>query len=202
MKKIIAVFLSVFMLVGIAGCSSKEKSPEEVITITLDALKEGDYLKASEYVDYEELMDRTDEIDMKELEGLNYEDMKPELEKLAALMFRNLDYKILSSEEEKASAMVKAEITNIDMSEVLGEVFLQMFALAFSGTDEEEMNKKVLETLTESMSQEVRTLVTNEVDIELIKEKNKWQINVTDALLDGIFGGIITTIEEMQESFE
>ena len=202
MKKIIAVFLSVFMLVGIAGCSSKEKSPEEVITITLDALKEGDYLKASEYVDYEELMDRTDEIDMKELEGLNYEDMKPELEKLAALMFRNLDYKILSSEEEKASAMVKAEITNIDMSEVLGEVFLQMFDLAFSGTDEEEMNKKVLETLTESMSQEVRTLVTNEVDIELIKEKNKWQINVTDALLDGIFGGIITTIEEMQESFE
>lgn len=37
MKKVIAVFLSVFMLVGIAGCSSKEKSPEEVVTITLDA---------------------------------------------------------------------------------------------------------------------------------------------------------------------
>ncbi|MGM9972674.1 MAG: DUF5105 domain-containing protein [Clostridiaceae bacterium] len=202
MKKVIAVFLSVFMLVGIAGCSSKEKSPEEVVTITLDALKKGDYIKASKYVDYEELMDRTDEIDVKELEGLNYEDMKPELEKLATLMFKNLDYKILSSEEEKASAVVKAEITNIDMSEVLGEVFLQMFALAFSGIDEEEMNKKVLETLTESMSQEGRTLATNTVDIELVKEKDNWKINVTDTLLDGIFGGIITTMEEMQKSFE
>ncbi|WP_426350168.1 DUF5105 domain-containing protein [Alloiococcus sp. CFN-8] len=199
MRKFIAAFLSVFMIFGITGCS-KEKSPDEVVKITLAALKEGDYIKASEYINYEELMDAAGEVEIGELEGLDSQDMK-ELEELAALLFKELEYKILSFEEEKASAVVQAEITNIDMSEVLGEVFLQMFTLAFSGLEEEEMNEKAMEAFTESMSQEERSLVTNTVDIELTKEEDKWKINITDELLDGIFGGVISTIENMKDSF-
>ena len=202
MKKLIAVFLSIFMILGAAGCGINKKSPEEVVTITLDALKEGDYLKASKYIDLEEAMDAAGEVEIEELQGLDSQDMKEEIEEMATQLFKRLKYNILSVKEDEASAVVQAEITNIDMSEVVGEVFIQMFALAFSGLDEDEMNKKVLEAFTESISQEERSLVSNTVDIELTKEEDNWKINVTDTLLDGVFGGIITTIERMQESFK
>ncbi len=202
MKKLIAVFLSIFMILGAAGCGINKKSPEEVVTITLDALKEGDYLKASKYIDLEEAMDAAGEVEIEELQGLNSQDMKEEIEEMATQLFKRLKYNILSVKEDEASAVVQAEITNIDMSEVLGEVFIQMFALAFSGVDEEEMNKKALEAFTDSISQEERSLVSNTVYIELIKEEGEWEINVTDTLLDGVFGGIITTIDKMQESFK
>ena len=202
MKKLIAVFLSIFMIFGAAGCGINKKSPDEVVTITLDALKEGDYLKASKYINLEEAMDAAGEMEIEELQGFNSEDMKEEIEEMATELFKRLEYNILSVKEDKASAVVQAEITNIDMSEVVGEVFLQMFALAFSGLDEEEMNKKVLEAFTDSISQEERSLASNTVDIELTKEEGNWKINVTDTLLDGVFGGIITTLERMQETFK
>ena len=123
-------------------------------------------------------------------------------------LFGKLEYEIVSSEKiDKNTVIVKTKITAVDMKPVLGEFFgkaLQYaFANAFSNPQpsEEETNQKMEEIFIECVSKEDLAMVTNEVDIKVIKVDKKWKVESAEELSNALLGGLAQAAEEISNSF-
>lgn len=130
-KKIISITMVISMIVSFAACTQnadekkEEGTKEEKITITVDEaekvvedfLKEGE--KPSDFKDY--LEDDADEVlsdnAMEQIEDIT-KNLDGEPEKIFNEM-SDFKYEIISSEEKDDKIIVKAEISNIDLSEVM-----------------------------------------------------------------------------------
>lgn len=191
MKRILLVFLIIFLIFGLVGCSSGE-SPEQAVKNALDALKVADIEKASKYINYDELTDETQSEDKA---------ATVDSEEMLKLILKNLSYNVKSSSINGNSATVNAEIINTDMSKIIADFIHQAFAFIFSGLTEEQLDKKYLEIFTDLMNRNDNKTVTNTVEIQLSKTEDSWKINVSDELADAIFGGLHSAAENMNNSF-
>lgn len=194
MKKILSVLFVVALVFGFAGCGDGGgATAEQAVKNAFDAIKAADVEKASEYIDYDKLLnageqekpDTEEDVQSKEMMGL---------------ILENIDYRILESSQEEDTAIVKAEITNKDMGSVMAGFISQAFALAFSGMNEEQLNEQYMEVFTKLVKEEAQT-VTSEVDIKLSKSDGKWQIDVSDELLDALMGGMISYANSISDAF-
>ncbi|QIB68562.1 DUF5105 domain-containing protein [Aminipila butyrica] len=186
MKKIFSVFLVSIIAISLVGCGGE--SPEQAVKNALGAIKNMDTKTASKYLDYEELMNRSEAGEAA---------MDADSEAMAKLMLENLEYKIVSSEVDEDSAIVKTEITNTDMSKIMADFFPQLFGLAFSGLSEDQLGDKTMEIFTNLMNRTDNKTVTNTVDIKLSKDENSWKIDANDELTDAIFGGLLSVSEDI-----
>lgn len=197
-KSIASLLLILTMVLSLTGCGEIKKA-ETTINNTFTALKSLDFETASDYINVDEIMKSEDE----ENDTLSLDDNV-----FMENLFGKLDYEIISSEKiDKNTVVVKTKITAVDMKPVLGEFFgkaLQYaFANAFSNPQpsEEETNKKMEEMFIECVSKEDLTMVTNEVDIKVVKVDKKWKIESADELSDALLGGLAKAAEELGNSF-
>lgn len=198
-KKFFAALVAVLMSFSFAACSAtKVESPETVVKNYLDGLAKADFETVDKYSNssiYNALIEAE-----KEDGAVPEEDSEMDKEFIKA-MLGNLQYTINSSTEDGDTATVNATIKNINMSDVMSNMIGQLFALAFSGISEEEMEAKTEELLLSSINENKDNLLEKEVSINLEKTEEGWIIVMDDDFQDAITGGLFSYSENLQESF-
>lgn len=190
----VVTLLSITCLGTFAACSLGE-SPTEAVSKALTATKAIDEVGMSNYFTYKELMnfDKTNE------NKPTTDKAKKAKEKLnAKLFFSKLNYKVISSSKDGDTAIVKTEITNTDMSSVMTEYFTEAMTFAMSNAflpeatklKQEDIDKKMEQTLISKLSKKDNKTVTTTVDIKLTKKDKKWKINMDKQLQNAITGGL------------
>ena len=197
-KIISLIIVMATMVTMLTGCGEMKKA-ETTINNTFTALKALDFETASDYINVDEIMKSEDE----ENDTLSLDDNV-----FMENLFGKLEYEIISSEKiDKNNVIVKTKITAVDMKPVLGEFFAKALQYAFANAfanpqpSEEETNKKMEEMFVECVSKEDLAMVTNEVDIKVIKVDKKWKIESADELSNALLGGFEQAAEEISNSF-
>lgn len=194
-KSITAIFLTLILMLSLAGCGEIKKA-ETAVNGMFAAFKNLDFEEAQKYVNVEEITKTDNETD---------ENSKLIME----TVFDKLNYEILSSEKiDGNTVLVKTKITATDMKPVMGEFISKAleyaFSTAFSSSQptEEETNKKMEEILVECASKPDLATVTNEVDIKVVKTESKnWKIEADETFVNAVLGGLTEAAKEMGNSF-
>lgn len=194
-KSITAIFLTLILMLSLAGCGEIKKA-ETAVNGMFAAFKNLDFEEAQKYVNVEEITKTDNETD---------ENSKLIME----TVFDKLNYEILSSEKiDENTVMVKTKITATDMKPVMGEFISKALEYAFSTAfsspqpTEEETNKKMEEILVECASKPDLATVTNEVDIKVVKTESKnWKIEADETFVNAVLGGLTEAAKEMGNSF-
>lgn len=194
-KSITAIFLTLILMLSLAGCGEIKKA-ETAVNGMFAAFKNLDFEEAQKYVNVEEITKPDNETD---------ENSKLIME----TVFDKLNYEILSSEKiDENTVMVKTKITATDMKPVMGEFISKALEYAFSTAfsspqpTEEETNKKMEEILVECASKPDLATVTNEVDIKVVKTESKnWKIEADETFVNAVLGGLTEAAKEMGNSF-
>ncbi len=200
MKKFLFLFLLIPLVLSLAACggegvtAKKGETAEQSVEKALNAIKAADIEAASKYIDYNEIVNAGST-------GTPDTEDEKKSEEMSKAILKNIEYKILESSEEEKTAVVKTEITNLDMSNVMAEFISQLFPLAFSGLNEEQLNEKSFEIFTNLVSSETKT-VTKTVDINLSKSEEGWRIVGDDALADALTGGLVSFSDSMNGNNE
>lgn len=201
LKSIVCLFVIAIMAFSLTGCGEIKKA-EITINNTFAALKELDFETASNYINVDDIMDTDGEAD-EEDDSLSIDDSI-----IMENLFGKLEHKIISSEKiDKNTVVVKTEITAIDMkpilTEYLGKALQYAFANAFANLQpsEEETSKKMEELFIECISKDNLEMVTNEVDIKVIKIDKKWKVESAEELSSALLGGLSEAAEEISDSF-
>lgn len=196
MKKT-GIFLLVLVLLLIVACNKGETAEQATIN-AINAVKVLDKETLSKYMDYNDLIEPSEDSSEQESE----EHIKK--------IFENLDYKIVSSEEKENEAVVKAEITNIDMEKVMGEAmknaFAEVFSQAFSNLGEQQSEEENVNMFNEHFNQAIEnnkdSKVINTVDIKLNKVDGQWKINMDSDLQNALMGNLFRIANQFKDVFE
>lgn len=187
-KKFLAISFVFIMSFSLISCGEKSDAPEKVVANYLDALKSGDLESAKAYVKggEDQILNETE--DEESATEMNY-------------ILGTLSYNVVSAKTNDTTATVKTTITNVDMKPVMGEFVTQLFSLAFSGLEEDELEAKQKEAFANAFEANKDTTIDTEVDIQLEKTETGWVIVPTDDLADGITGGLLSVGEDLANSF-
>lgn len=106
-------------------------------------------------------------------------------------LYKNLEYKIInSSEQEDKTIIVNVEITNIDVQDLLIQVFQKSVQKAFLGAKGVNIEEEIISLLN---SQDLnKKKVLDQYVVEKVGKKYKVKLNSTN--VDNIFGGYYTSI--------
>lgn len=170
--------VGVLMLIAIlllAGC--KEETPEQAVINALQAIKKLDEKAITKY--FGKVVDIPD-------------DDITEYGEYVELVVQNLDFKVLSSSKDGDTAIVKTEITNIDMIAVLDEYLDHVMISVFSGQDESE--DEMVQLFVDLVSKEDNNTVTSIVDIHLEKKGRSWILIGDEYFEDAILGGMASAL--------
>ena len=193
---VLVSFVLCFSLVFM-GCGSSRETPEQAVTNLLTAIKNLDAETIQKYVVYEDLFS-----------GVPESEDLIENEENTKLLTNKLSFKILSSSSEGDTAVVKTEITSIDMAVILGEYMQQAMALAFSNAfaggaakSDEEIDAQAEQIFKDLLNRENNKMKTSTIDIKLTKTETGWRLNSDEEFEDAIFGGLISASKAIDESF-
>ena len=99
------------------------------------------------------------------------------------------------------AAIVKAKISNKDFEKIMIKYMQEVVALSISSNDteitDEELENKLLQYLKDQFDSQENEILTNEVNINLVKVDGKWKIIIDDNLRNGLFPGMLKIIESM-----
>ena len=168
---IIAIIIVVILLalVGVVYITL-QNTPKSVVNGMFKALKDGNYEKVNEYINYQEVISSSDVIDS---ENLDTETMN--------LLFNKLDWKIIETTQEGNNASVTVEVTNKNFKTIIGNYMQNALRVAFSG---QELSDAEMENyLIEELKKEDMETATITQTINLTKQDGKWVINTTDTSL-------------------
>lgn len=182
-EKVLALLLAIILVFCLTACGGGQETAEKAAANMLEAIKKADQETASRYIDYGVLSGMGDSAQS-----------GSESEELVKMIFGSMEYNILSSEENGDEADIKAEITNVDMSAAIQDIFTELIALALSGEElnEEEMSEKMMEVLKSKLSDEATARVTNEVTIHMTRTDGQWKADTEETLLDALTGGMLS----------
>lgn len=185
------------MITGLlAGCGSD--NPSATVDEFLTAIQKNDFEKAGSYV-----QGGTESLTTNEESGEEAD------EELAMTVFENIskDYDFESPEEVSAEgdkAVIKTEITSIDMGSVMTSTMAEIMPLAFASAFEEETpeSEKAFEEMTEKamvkyMTAEDAPLVTRSVELNLEKDDEGNYMIVDDENLDEAIFANMSQLEDM-----
>lgn len=172
LKKLTAIMLLLFLVVGVYGCGAKK--PSDVVTTYFEEIKKGNS------GEFDKLLNKT--LDKSEEKENAYDES---IKKLMSSMSK-VTYKINSEKIEGDSATVNVTLNGPEFSKVIGEFMKKAMADALSKafsedkTSEEENAKlydKILSECIDNMTYAERT-----GDIKLTKTDGEWMINSEDSL--------------------
>ncbi len=126
-------------------------------------------------------------------------------EEIMALMTANLTFQIVESTTGENEATVKVEMSNVNMAGILGDVLSTVMADAFSSVfgdeeqSEEALNQRILDLFTQGFKENKDNIVTKTLDISMNLKNGQWKINANETLLDGMFGGLISSAASLMD---
>lgn len=194
MKKIFLILISTLLVFTLASCSSKE-TPKEVVEKGITAIKDLNLIQIQKYFDTDEISDEND---------IFGQDFDVENLEIFRLMTKNLTYEIIDANTDDKVATVKAKITNFNMTIIMREFISKALILAFeqigeAEVDDEAMQEKMEDLLIELLSKEDNEMITTEVDIKLNEVEGEWKIDLNDDLVNALFGGLSSVVDEFQD---
>ena len=175
---ITAIVIIAIIILAIVLYVVLANGPKGVVEGMFNALKNGDYDKVNEYINYEEVISSSDILDS---ESLDEETMN--------LLFEKLSWKITDTTQEENTASVTVEVTNKNFRTIIGNYMQNALRIAFSGQElsDTEMENYLIEELK---NEDVETTTTTQT-INLTKQDGKWVINTTDTnLIDVLLPGL------------
>lgn len=179
--KFLVAGLVIILIISIAilVIALTAKTPENAINGMLNSLKTGDFDKARDYMDYDELLSNAKIVDTEEI---GTEEQK--------LLFNRLDWKILNISKNGNSAEIQIEIKNKDFKTVFTNYFQKVLKAALK---KEEVGEKILIEELKSDGIQTTTMTTT---IKTEKHGGNWNIivdeNLKGALLPGVKEAINT----------
>ena len=159
--------------------------PKGVVEGMFRALKNGDYDKVNEYINYNEVISSSDVLDS---ESLDQETMN--------LLFDKLSWKVTETTQEENTANVTVEVTNKNFKTIIANYMQNALRVAFSGQElsDAEMENYLLEELR---NEDVETTTTTQT-INLTKQDGRWVINTTDTnLIDILLPGLNEAVNSL-----
>lgn len=184
------VFLGIIIILGIffiINKSIESKISNSVVTFT-EALSEGKRDIASQYVTEDSVS------------FLSFEEL-PQNQELMNTFVKYLSIDIKKVKKDGDAAIVKAKISNKDFEKIMIKYMQEVVALSISSNDteitDEELENKLLQYLKDQFDSQENEILTNEVNINLVKVDGKWKIIIDDNLRNGLFPGMLKIIESM-----
>ena len=184
---LIGVAVVALIIVAITLMVVLPSTPTKAVNGMLDALKMGDFEKAEEYVNYEELIDSS--------EISNGEELDVEAQKL---IFNKLSWKINKVTEENETASIEIEVTNKDFKTIISNYVQKALKVAFGSgtTDVEEAENYLLEELKNENAQ----LTTVTKTLTATKQDGKWRVESNEELLEVLFPGLSEAINALSSN--
>lgn len=179
---VVTVILVAALAIGIVCTILLQDTPSKSIDAMLMALKTGDFIKAEEFVNYQEMVQSFELAD-----GENAESQK--------LFFDRLEWNINEIKKDVNTATAQVEITNKDYKTILSNYMQKVLKIAFSGQSmsEQEMQNSLIEELK---NQEVQT-ATNMVTMQLEKKDGKWRVISNEDLMFGLMPGLKEAMDSL-----
>lgn len=186
-------------------CACGSQSPTDVADTFLAAIKaqDSDAIK-SVYADGAlDLLGETEE----ESEEVLGDDFSDELEQELINKILEFDYEISNEQINGDTATVDVAISTYDfgsaMAEFASEYITQGLVLAFSGASDDEMNE-LANTLFEEQLEKAEKDYTGTTTLSLTKTDDGWTVDEIDeggVFVDVLFGGLINSLENLEDSF-
>ncbi|MBQ8380152.1 MAG: hypothetical protein IJX34_04970 [Clostridia bacterium] len=184
------VFLGIIIILGIFFIINKsiESKISNSVVIFTEALSEGKRDIASQYVTEDSVS------------FLSFEEL-PQNQELMNTFVKYLSIDIKKVKKDGDAATVKAKISNKDFEKIMIKYMQEVVALSISSNDtemtDEELENKLLQYLKDQFDSQENEILTNEVNINLVKVDGKWKIIIDDNLRNGMFPGMLKIIESM-----
>ena len=182
---ITAIVIIAIIILAIVLYVAFANGPKGVVEGMFSALKNGDYDKVNEYINYNEVISSSDVLDS---ESLDQETMN--------LLFDKLSWKVTETTQEENTANVTVEVTNKNFKTIIANYMQNALRVAFSGQElsDAEMENYLLEELR---NEDVETTTTTQT-INLTKQDGKWVINTTDTnLIDILLPGLSEAVNSL-----
>lgn len=130
------------------------------------------------------------------------------VEEMMPQLVERFSFRIMEVEENGENAIVKTEMMNVNMEEVLQLFLMQIVKDSFSEADllgsgelsEEERGEKYHQMMTYIIHDEAVETVTNVVDVHLVFEEQSWKIVVDEELLNGLYGNLLLALNYPDET--
>lgn len=162
-----------------------QSTPTKTVEGMLQALKNSDYEKVNEYINYDELISSG----TSEGENLNEEAQK--------LLFDKLSWNIKEVKKEADTSTVTVEITNKNFKTIINNYMQELLKRAFSG--EQTSDQDIQNYLIEELKKEDVELTTKTQNINLVKQDGKWKISTeNEELVNIILPGLTETINSLK----
>lgn len=204
MKKLIVIITLICMLMAFSGCGAPKPDA------TVDA-----YFAAAQKLDVEAMaltIVPSNTQDLEETKNLINEEKQDDYTKYFLDYLKSnagkIAYTITGSEVDGDSAIVTVDCKYVDggplLKATIGEAFLQIFQMAFSGVEatEEEMGQMFVSIMEEQSAVLEETYKESTVKINLTMQEGTWYISeVSDEMADVIMSGFISSGKEIADSF-
>lgn len=186
-RLIIFAIIVIFAVFFIVNKAIESKIADSIETFT-DALKEGNREIANKYVTEDTVS------------FLTFEEI-PENQELMNTFVKYLSADIKKVSKDGEEAIVKVKFSNKDFEKIMNNYMQEVVSLSISNDDtgitDEELESHLLEYLKQQFDLEENPILTNEVEVKLIKVDKTWKIIVDDNLRNGLFPGMLKIIESM-----
>ena len=192
MKRFLAVFLSVMLVLGVAGCRDKAQDDaraafEKLMTAICDV----DMEKAGKY------------LDTGSLTGVAVDDLDG-ADAVIEAVFSKLEWEIVSctaSDDDKA--VLAAKLTTIDLTAVLERCTqLVMDEYTKGELSDEELESRTDEVFREEIEKSDLPKITNEIDITMKQFEDGWKVEMSDEFRNAVSAGFLGQIEKAQQSMQ
>lgn len=194
MKKILSFLLIAMLTLGLSACNQGEK-PEKVVEDYFSAVKSADVETIGKLVE-DGLSDENKEVSEEEKE-------------LVKKIFDLISVDVVGDAKiEGKTAKVDTKITAPDMKmvfeNVLAKLIPKVMEDAFKGKEmsEEELDKLFKEHFLKQLDSKDLTMVTSEVELNLVKKDNSWVIVEDEVLENAVSGGFAKQLKELENKFK
>ena len=168
-------------------------SPEEVVSLTMDALKAQ---TPEEWVSYLEMDDIF----------ATYNALGSDIDlALAEQISDHLSYEVREARMKEETAEVDVEVTSVDLNQVLTDYHSKL--LAYASTTEavratqselsDETSRLLLDCLKDNQAEATKT-----VTLRLLNNGYNWEIQLDDSFTDALLGNLTEAMETFQASAE
>ncbi len=195
-KYIIAFVIVIVAAFAIFKLTEVQRA-ENTFTSAMEALKEGDLVKVSGYVKGGEIADK------------EFAEKYKEEEALLKLLLSNMTYKVNYSEKvDSKTIKVNADVTAFNMQKIFADSLKEILALYLKNAftfgenklDENQLNIETMNIVMEKMKSDSAEMVTNTIDINVVKTNTGWKIDTVDSVKDAITGGLFSALKNLTQS--
>jgi len=196
MKKAIAIFCALLMLLTLTACGSSK--PESSVSAFCEALKKLDFETMQKYTTNSFNTD-TELEDLIKEEYPEYADLLKLVKESASKITYSITNSIVDDNNDD-QATVTVEFKYYDYSPVIldamSNYFSKAFAMAFGGASEEEIGQAFADSIKESYLSVSPDEATETINFECVKKEGGWLIsNAPKELAIVMFGNIASALD-------